>query len=165
MRKFLLAFISILAAAIVTQPAVAADTVYVIRHLQKAEGTDPPLSTAGAANAQILAGRLAQSGIKAIFATPTQRAMQTGEPLAKKLGIAVTTYDPRDSAALVKAVAAVDGAVLIVGHSNTVPDIVTRLGGASIAPLGDQDYGTIFVVRPGSSAVEQIVLRATPERG
>jgi hypothetical protein len=90
--------------------------------------------------------------------------MQTGEPLAKKLGIAVSSYDPRDPGALVKAVQSVPGAVLIVGHSNTVPDIVARLGGKPV-PLTEEDYGTIFVVRPGSPAVEQINLSAAPERG
>ena len=132
-----------------------------MRHLQKAEGTDPPLSAEGAANAQILGDRLAKSGIKAIFATPTQRAMQTGEPLAKKLGIAITSYDPHDPAALIKAVNVVGGAVLIVGHSNTVPDIVGRFGGTAV-PITEQDYGTVFVVTPGSPVVDQIVLKAAP---
>ena len=158
--KLILTLIAALAAA-VAQPAIAADTVYVMRHLQKAVGADPPLSAEGAANAQALATRLANSGIKAIFATSTARAMQTGEPLAKALGLAVTTYDPRDPAALVKAASTVNGAVLIVGHSNTVPDIVARFGGTPV-PLGEQDYGTVFVVKPGTAAVEQIVLKAAP---
>jgi len=158
MTKFILALIAALAVA-VAQPAVAADTVYVVRHLQKAEGADPPLSAEGAANAKLLAERLANSGIKAIFATPTARAMQTGEPLAKALGLAVTTYDPRDPTGLVKAASAVSGAVLIVGHSNTVPDIVARFGGTPV-PLTEQDYGTVFVVKPGNAMVEQIVLKA-----
>ena len=160
MTKLILILMAALAAA-AAQPAIAADTVYVMRHLQKAEGTDPPLSAEGAANAQTLAARLANSGIKAIFATPTARAMQTGEPLAKALGLAVTPYDPRDPAALVKAASTVNGAVLVVGHSNTVPDIVARFGGTPVA-LGEQDYGTVFVVKPGIAQVGQIVLKAAP---
>ena len=54
-----------------------------------------------------------------------------------------------------------NGAVLIVGHSNTVPDIVARFGGTPV-PLGEQDYCTVFVVKPGTAAVEQIVLKAAP---
>ena len=158
MTKLILILMAALAAA-AAQPAIAADPVYVMRHLQKAEGTDPPLSAEGAANAQTLAARLANSGIKAIFATPTARAMQTGEPLAKALGLAVTPYDPRDPAALVKAASRMNGAVLIVGHSNTVPDIVARFGGTPVA-LGEQDYGTVFVVKPGIAQVGQIVLKA-----
>ena len=87
--------------------------------------------------------------------------MQTGEPLAKALGLAVTPYDPRDPAALVKAASRMNGAVLIVGHSNTVPDIVARFGGTPVA-LGEQDYGTVFVVKPGIAQVGQIVLKAAP---
>ena len=160
MTKLILILMAVLAAA-AAQPAIAADTVYVMRHLQKAEGTDPPLSAEGAANAEALAARLANSGVKAIFATPTARAMQTGEPLAKALGLAVTPYDPRDPAALVKAASRMNGAVLIVGHSNTVPDIVARFGGTPVA-LGEQDYGTVFVVKPGIAQVGQIVLKAAP---
>ena len=160
MTKLILILMATLAAA-AAQPAIAADTVYVMRHLQKAEGTDPPLSAEGAANAEALAARLANSGVKAIFATPTARAMQTGEPLAKALGLAVTPYDPRDPAALVKAASRMNGAVLIVGHSNTVPDIVARFGGTPVA-LGEQDYGTVFVVKPGIAQVGQIVLKAAP---
>jgi broad specificity phosphatase PhoE len=161
MKALLLTLVAALISTAAAQPAPAADTVYVVRHLQKAEGADPPLSAEGAANAQALAKRLAKSGIRAIFATATARAMQTGEPLAKALGIAITSYDPRDPAALIKAASAVNGAVLIVGHSNTVPDIVARFGGTPV-PLTEQDYGTVFVVRPGSKAVEQIVLKAAP---
>ena len=157
MTKLILILMAALAAA-AAQPAIAADTVYVMRHLQKAEGTDPPLSAEGAANAQTLAARLANSGIKAIFATPTARAMQTGEPLAKKLKITITNYDPSKPDELVKMVTKLKGRVLIVGHSNTVPDIVTRFGGTAV-PLTEQDYGTVFVVTPGKKAVKQIVLK------
>jgi broad specificity phosphatase PhoE len=164
MRKILFALTAIAISLSGAQAARAADTVYVMRHLQKAQGDDPPLSAAGAENAQILSARLVKSGIRAIFATPTRRAIETGEPLAKGLGIAVTPYDPRDPAALIAAVNAVPGPVLIVGHSNTVPDIVARLGGTPV-PLGEEDYGTIFIVRPGTKNVEQIDLKPAPERG
>ncbi|HET9458408.1 MAG TPA: histidine phosphatase family protein [Sphingomicrobium sp.] len=132
-------------------PAANADVaapkqVYVIRHLQKAQGDDPPLTTEGAANAQRLAAFLAGKGIVAIFATPTRRTMQTAAPLANRLGISIRSYDPHDPDALVRAVAAVSGPVLVVGHSNTVPDLVDRLGGPAQPAMRDEDYGTLFVV-------------------
>ncbi|MFP5329247.1 MAG: SixA phosphatase family protein [Alphaproteobacteria bacterium] len=125
-----------------------AKPVYVVRHMQKAQGDDPPLSAEGAANAQRLAELLSAKGIVAIFATPTRRAMQTAEPLATKLGIAVTSYEAKDPDRLVEAVAAARGPVLVVGHSNTVPDLVDRLGGPPQPPLSDTDYGTVYVVEP-----------------
>ena len=48
----------------------------------------------------------------------------------------------------VNKVAAISGAVLIVGHSNTVPELIARFGGKQPVVLTDQDYGTLFVVTP-----------------
>ena len=134
------------AGAAETTPAAELKTVFVIRHLQKGEGADPSLTPQGAANAQRLAEMLSDKKIVAVFATPTRRAMETAAPLAKRMGIAVTPYDPRDPKALAAAVAAAGGPVLVVGHSNTVPDLVAAFGGAAPAPLSDDDYGTLFVV-------------------
>ncbi len=155
MSKLLLAF-AVAAAALLGAPATAANKIYVMRHLQKAGGSDPPLSAEGAANAQKLVSILGKRKISAIFATPTKRAVETGEPLAKALKLTVASYDPKDPAALKKAVEAIKGAALIVGHSNTVPDIVAQFGGEQVGPLADTDYGTVFVVTPGKTKVERI---------
>jgi hypothetical protein len=48
------------------------------------------------------------------------------------------------------------GAVLIVGHSNTVPDLVARVGGKEAIALTEQDYGTVFVVTRVDSKVSRI---------
>lgn len=126
--------------------ATGEKTVFIIRHLQKGAGPDPSLTPEGAANAQRLAAMLADKHITAIFATPTRRAVQTADPLAKELGIPVTPYDPSDTGALAREVAATSGSVLIVGHSNTVPDLVQLFGGARPAALSELDYGTVFAV-------------------
>ena len=157
-----LRFAAAMALALVcpSAPLVAADTVYVIRHLQKATGDDPALTAEGAAGAQKLRDLLAKKMVTAIYATQTKRAMQTAEPLAKRLGLPVTVYDPKDFAGLAAKVAKDKKAVLIVGHSNTVPDLVAKVGGKQPGPLSDTDYGTVFVVRAGSPDVEQIQLQA-----
>jgi len=156
MRTILFALV--LAMLGVGQAADAASPVYIMRHLQKADGADPPLSGAGAAGAQTLASVLGGGGITAIFATPTQRAMETAEPLAKRLGLTVTPYDPAAPDQLVEAVNAIHGAVLVVGHSNTVPDLVTRFGGAAAPAIGDEDYGTVFIVDPATHLVRKMQL-------
>lgn len=157
MMKWLFAALA-LAAIGLPVPAPAA-TVYVIRHLERAPAdADPSLSAKGAARAEQLADVLAQAGIKAIFATATRRAQETGAPLAKRLGLAVTPYDPRDVDALAAAVAAANGSVLIVGHSNTVASLVATFGGAKPTELTEQDYGTLFVVHSGMPTVNRIDL-------
>ena len=72
MRKFFALALALFVAAASSQAVLAADTVFVIRHLQKADGADPPLTAQGAANAQALASMLAKSGVTAIFATSTK---------------------------------------------------------------------------------------------
>lgn len=156
MRHFLLSALVLLAA--LAPSAVAAAPTYVIRHLERAPGDDPTLTERGAARAEQLAEVLAGANIKAVFATATRRAQLTGAPLAKRLGLTVTTYNPRDVDALAAAVKAAGGPVLIVGHSNTVADLVARFGGAKPAPLGEHDYGTLFVVHDGTSQVNRIEL-------
>ena len=169
MRKIIAAIASIML-GFATVPAAAADTVYVMRHLHKAAGEDPPLTEEGANLARLLAGQLGGSGIAAVFATKTRRATQTAEPLASFLKLPVTPYDPRDMPSLIAAVAAVRGNVLVVGHSNTVPDIVAALGGIRPEPISDTEYGTIYIVRAGSPDVRRIhvpppPILAAPERG
>lgn len=123
--------------------------VYVTRHMHKADGPDPVLSPEGVAAAERLAALLADKGITAIYTTATRRAMETAAPLARRIGVRVTAYDPADPGGLVAVAAATPGAVLVVGHSNTVHDLVTRFGARTPpAPLTDDDYGRVFVVKP-----------------
>lgn len=169
MRK-IIAAVACIMLGFAAVPATAADTVYVMRHLQKAAGEDPPLTEEGTNLARLLAGQLGGAGIEAVLATKTRRATQTAEPLASALKLPVTPYDPRDVPALVAAVAAVRGNVLVVGHSNTVPDIVAALGGARPEPIPETEYGTIYIVRPGSPEVRRMhvpppPIPAAPERG
>ena len=150
--------VAALALAIAGRPAAAAESIYVIRHLQKAAGEDPPLTPEGVANADVLAGLLAGRRIEAVFATPTRRTIQTATPLAVRLGLPVIRYDPADTAALLEATRAIPGNVLVIGHSNTVPDLVAAFGGDRPPPVTVQDYGTIYLVFTGTREVREIVL-------
>jgi broad specificity phosphatase PhoE len=120
-----------------------------MRHLQKADGADPGLSEEGRKGAERLVAVLASDPPAAIYVSATRRARETAAPLAAKLGLTEKEYDPRDTPGLVARVKAETGTVLIVGHSNTVPDIVQALGGKRPAPLLDSDYGGIWHVGPG----------------
>ena len=157
MTKLLMAIAATLL-GLIAVPAMAADTVYVIRHLEKGVGDDPSLTSQGSARADQLAQVLAGANIKALFATPTKRAQETAAPLAQRLGLNVQNYNPRDVDALAAAVAAAGGPVLIVGHSNTVAALVARFGGEKPAELTEQDYGTLFIVHSGTSQVNRIAL-------
>jgi broad specificity phosphatase PhoE len=136
-----------LAACATTAPEPPAPSWYVMRHLQKADGPDPALSEEGRSNAERLASWFADDRPTAIYVSATRRARETAAPLAARLGLTAKEYDPRDTPGLVARAKAETGTVLIVGHSNTVPEIVAQLGGARPADLAESDFGDIFRVR------------------
>ena len=142
----------IIAALLATAGTVAAaepTATYVMRHLQKATGDDPGLSEEGRKNAQRVAAWFASERPSTIYVSATRRARETAAPLAARLGVAAKEYDPRDTPGLVDRVKAESGIVLIVGHSNTVPDIVELLGGEKPAALAESDFGAIWRVGRG----------------
>lgn len=144
------AFMLTCAASVAAQQAV-----FVVRHAERADpaaggrpmmASDPDLSDGGRARAQSLASALKDAGITAIFVTEFKRTQQTADPIAKALGIQPTIVTSKDAAGLAEKVNAATGNVLVVGHSNTVPDLIGRLGVETPVKLTDADYDNLFVV-------------------
>jgi phosphohistidine phosphatase SixA len=127
---------------------------YVMRHLHTPQGAqDPDLTAEGQRVAAMLPEWFAADPPVAIFVTDTKRSRQTAEPLARALGITPQVYDPANNPALVQRVRAVTGgAVLVVGHSNTVPDIVEQLGGTRPAPITHPEFGDIWHISPATGS-------------
>jgi broad specificity phosphatase PhoE len=158
-------WLTVLAAVLAFSFAVAAvwvwgtagsTTIIVIRHAEKdltVSASEPPLSPAGEARAQLLAQMFgdakAPGHVDAIYVSPALRNRLTAAPLAARLGITeivVPADDPRGLARRALHEHS-GGRVLIVGHSDTVPQIVAELSGnRKIPELGDQEYGTMYIV-------------------
>jgi len=117
-----------------SEPRLRAASVVVVRHAEKADAADPDteLSERGHARAAALARLLAASAPTHAFASEFRRTQQTLAPLVDAGELAVETVPARDTAALVARLTRLEaGAVAVVaGHSNTVPALVTALGGA-----------------------------------
>lgn len=139
-----------LAACFTVAPQVpVGPAYYVMRHLQTPPGVkDPDLTVEGKAQAEQLVGWFAGDPPTAIYASSLKRAQQTAAPLAKALGLTPKIYDPANTPALVQMVKAEGGTVLVIGHSNTVPDIVEQLGGTRPGPIADDQFGDIWHVTP-----------------
>jgi broad specificity phosphatase PhoE len=111
--------------------------------------SDPGLSEAGRARAESLAATLKDAGVTAIFVTEYRRTRETAAPLAKLLGVEPQAMPSRDTAALVARLKSAKSNALVVGHSNTVPDIVKGLGVTSPVTIAEADYHNLFVVTLG----------------
>jgi phosphohistidine phosphatase SixA len=140
---------------LVTGTAAAQSTVFLVRHAERADGggaaggmnaSDPDLSAAGRTRAESLATLLKDAKITTIFTSEFKRTQQTAAPLAKVLGIQAVPVPSKDSAALVKRIKSSTGNVLVVGHSNTVPELIKSLGVKEAVAIGDQEFDNLFVV-------------------
>lgn len=130
-------------------------TVIVIRHAEKAAdgSSDPSLNAAGEARAQTLARMFGDARtpgrIDAIYVSAPLRNRLTAAPLAARLGLTPIVAGQDDiHAFLGRVLRENDGhRVLIVGHSDTVPAIVSALSGQQGIPaIGADDYGNMYIV-------------------
>jgi broad specificity phosphatase PhoE len=134
-------------AACATTAAPAPSVTYVMRHLNTPAGErDPDLLPAGQRAAEALPAWFGRERVRAIYVSDFRRTRQTAAPLAARLGLTPIVYDPADTPGLIARVRAGPHPALIVGHSNTVPDIIAALGGTRPAPLVHEDFGDIWRV-------------------
>jgi len=131
--------------------ASAEPLVVVVRHAEKAanDPKDPDLSPAGRARANALARILKDAEIKAVFTTEFKRTQQTAAPTSALSGVAPTTVPAKDTMTLVAKLRQLPGNALVVGHGNTIPDLMKALGIETPVNISDQDYTEIFVVSGG----------------
>jgi phosphohistidine phosphatase SixA len=141
--------------------ARAEKAVFVVRHAEKqspeSSAPEVPLSHGGTARAERLAAMLRDAGINAIYATETVRARETAAPLARAVGRPVQAYSAVP--ALADTLRADPSAVaLVVGHSNTVPELLAALGVKQKVTVTDPEYDNLFVVIPQVSG-DPVLLR------
>jgi phosphohistidine phosphatase SixA len=135
-------------------PALVSDTtttLIILRHAEQASsGNDPGLSSAGMARAAEVVRLLNNVPVAGIYTTPFERTRQTVQPLASAKGINISEYDPGKPypQLVTEIVAATHGRVaVIVGHSNTVPEILRELSHNSFnITIGEGVYDNLFIV-------------------
>lgn len=129
---------------------VTANTIYLVRHAEKQDGSkDPALSECGQARAAALARYFDDIPLQAVFATPYQRTQQTAAAVAAGKQLPVNSYDPAKPEQFRKQLLAYNAPVLVVGHSNTVPQLVTQLSGIEVAPLSELEYSMLYQLNLG----------------
>jgi broad specificity phosphatase PhoE len=141
-------------------PSLAIDTIYLVRHAEKADGWPKareldalhPLNAAGVARAARLVQLFDGVKIVAVYASATTRALHTGLAVADSADaplIASTQSTDADSlGGFVRNLSQTypqAGAVLIVGHSNTIPLLLRALGAQpecdAALGISAHDYG------------------------
>lgn len=122
---------------------------YVVRHAERKDNSsDSPLSAEGFERANVLKDSLANKGINLILASNYIRTQQTVKPLADDLKKPVVIYDANHTDSLLNALKQMKGKhVVVVGHSDTVPEIVTSLSGETVASITHTDFDNLYIIK------------------
>jgi phosphohistidine phosphatase SixA len=139
----------------------APSLVLVVRHAERAPepAGDPTLTAEGFERAALLAQIGADAGIDAIVTSHWRRTQDTAGPLARARGltpqvIAIRKGElPAHVAEVAAAVNRLKGRVLVVGHSNTVAEIVKTLSGRAVPAPCENQFGWVYVLQPATEPV------------
>jgi broad specificity phosphatase PhoE len=137
----------LLATGALAQPPV----IFLVRHAERAAASghvpsDTGLSSVGRARAESLARALKDAQITAIYTTEYKRTKETAAPLAQSLGIQPEVIQGDDLRSLLPKLKAARGNVLVVGHSNTLPQIINALGISPRVTVAESDFDNLFLV-------------------
>jgi broad specificity phosphatase PhoE len=153
----------LLSLAAVAQEHRAPTTVVLVRHSEKAAPTgDPPLAAAGVERAKELARVLADANVQVIYVTEFLRTQQTAEPLTTALGVkpVVVETGAKYAAQMADLVRRHPGeTLLIVGHSNTIGEVMRQLGIANPPTIADTEYDDLFICTVGDGPARLMRLR------
>lgn len=147
--KSVIGCLLLFAASAVAEP----QAIFLVRHAERATisgrvPSDTGLSTEGKTRAEHLAQELKDAKISAIFTTEYKRTQETVAPLAESLGIRPAVVAAGDFRSLVAKIKGASGNLLVVGHSNTLPQIINALGASSRVTVSESDYDNLFIVFP-----------------
>lgn len=120
-----------------------AATVYLTRHYEKTSEPKPGLTAQGQARAQALQAYFSDKPLARIYSTSYRRTLETATPVSRAKGLGITPYPGNDLAGLAAALRKLDQPVLVVGHSNTTPQLIALLGGPEFE-IEENDYGTLY---------------------
>lgn len=143
-----------------TEPRLSKEILVIaVRHAERSTDhpTDPSLSPAGHLRAQALAAVLEHTHISKIYTTQYLRTQQTAIPTSTVSGTPITLR-PVDASNIATYSADLANeirynnrgqAVLVVGHSNTIPKLVNILAGVPIPPIAEPEYNRIYTITIG----------------
>jgi len=123
--------------------------LYMVRHAEKASGSDPGLTEEGRQRAERLAEVLKRTHLVAVFASEKRRTQETALPTARDHGLDLTVIDQvHDLDCLLAELRALPGGAeaLLVGHSYTLDDILEGLGIRAPPAISTSIYDYFFVV-------------------
>ncbi|MDH5413812.1 MAG: histidine phosphatase family protein, partial [Flavobacteriaceae bacterium] len=139
-------------------------TYYLIRHAEKDRSDpadkNPDLSKKGRQRALNWSIIFDQFKIDAVYSTNYKRTLQTVQYIANTKKLSINTYDPFeiDYEQFLRDTKGKN--VLIVGHSNTIPDFANKLIREDIyTEIDDQNNANLYMVTLGDSKISYVLIK------
>ena len=152
MKRAALVLSVLVVALAAARDARAQEAIYIVRHAERLDQSpDPPLSTDGVARANRLRDILRSAGITHVFTSNLRRTIDTAKPTVDALHL-VPKPVPVAAVANELATLAPHDRALVVGHSNTVPELMRALKIATPITIADSEYDNLFIVVPQKAA-------------
>jgi len=137
-------------------------TTYLVRHAEKADKSkDPVLSPEGIQRAMTLNHVLSNVSLDHIHSSDYIRTRETAAPVALAKGLDTELYNPKALNEIAAKLDSLGGTHLIVGHSNSTPNLVELLGGERESPIDDGgEYDRLYIIhRHKDGSVSSTLMR------
>ena len=123
-------------------------TYILVRHAEKeSQSSTAELTEEGFNRANNLAGFLEPYKIDYVYSTNVTRTEQTATPTAKKNNLTLINYIPGSLYTDDFKQKTKGKSTLIVGHSNTIPDLVNKIIGKNkYSDINDSDFNNVYIV-------------------
>ena len=137
-------------------------TIYFIRHAEKVDSSkNPDLSTFGLERAAHWSEIFSVIPFDAIYSTDFTRTKQTATPTATNKRIDITLYDAKNIDFQKFKTDNLGKTVLVVGHSNTIPDFVNKLINQDVySNIEDKTFGNLYIVTLNGDLINHLVLKS-----
>jgi len=127
-------------------------TFYFIRHAEKdrsdSENPNPKLNQEGIERAIRWERIFSEISINSVYSSDFERTKMTAAPMAVVKDLVVKTYDPAILDIDIFKYENLGANVLVVGHSNTIPNFVNKMIGKNrYTDMDDYDNSSLFIVR------------------
>ncbi len=141
-------------------PEDSSVVIICVRHAETAGGgSNPNLSTAGIVRAEDLAHALSNFDLSTVYSSNFNRTRQTAQPTADSQGHTTEIYNAFNIPGFANDLRSEHRgqSVLVVGHSNTTPELINALSQTtSIPTFNENTYDNLYIVHlkiDGSSII------------
>lgn len=138
-------FLGLCFLAISTMSFAEPQTWYFVRHFEKQLGDDPSLTKTGKARAEALTAFFSDKPLNHVYSTDYNRTRETAAAVAAQKSVDLQSYDPRNLVEFATQIKTLNH-VLVVGHSNTTPELLRLMGGQDIN-IEESDYGVVYMLQ------------------